>query len=86
MGSIELQKYFLDYILPELLIYVIKFFTLGIFWIGSHFHHNVFPKTDFICSCLNVLFLMMICRIPFEVVFSGIIDTTVSLFFFSVAI
>jgi uncharacterized membrane protein len=65
----ELRKYFFEHGLKELFIYFIGFVTLGIFWIGSHFHHHHTSRTDRISSWLNILFLMLICIIPFSLGF-----------------
>lgn len=66
--SVEAVKaHFLRTTLTELLIYVIGFVTLGIFWIGSHFHHHIIVTTDRISSWLNIHFLMLICTVPFSV-------------------
>jgi len=64
LNSIHLTLYFFRNTLSELFIYFISFITLGIFWIGSHFHHNLITQTDRISSWLNIFFLMMICMIP----------------------
>ncbi|ULQ56213.1 TMEM175 family protein [Flavihumibacter rivuli] len=64
-----LSRYFFEKILPELFVYMLGFVTLGIFWIGSHFHHHLITKTDRVSSWLNILFLMSICMIPFSVGF-----------------
>ena len=69
LSSSELSTHFLLYAVPDLLIYFIGFVTLGIFWIGSHFHHHHLLRTDRICSWINILFLMMICIIPFSISF-----------------
>ncbi len=66
LDSTHLTRYFLHRTLSELFIYFISFVTLGIFWIGSHFHHNLITQTDRISSWLNIFFLMMICMIPFS--------------------
>lgn len=63
----ELLQYFMDYSLFDLLIYAIGFISLGVFWISSHFHHNIISKTDKNSSWLNLIFLLVICMIPFSV-------------------
>lgn len=69
LSSVELSKYFREHTFIELFIYSIGFVTLGIFWIGSHFHHHHLVKTDWVSSWLNILFLMFICIIPFSISF-----------------
>lgn len=69
LSSIELKKYFLEHTFSELFIYFIGFITLGVFWIGSHFHHHHLQKTDRVSSWLNILFLILICIIPFAIGF-----------------
>jgi uncharacterized membrane protein len=65
----ELPHYFLNSVCPGILIYMLSFVTLGIFWIGSHFHHHLIMYTDRISSWLNIFFLMMICIVPFSASF-----------------
>lgn len=65
----ELPGYFLYHTCPEILIYMLSFVTLGIFWIGSHFHHHLIIYTDRVSSWLNIFFLMVICIIPFSASF-----------------
>jgi len=69
LDSGHLTKYFFRNTLSELFIYFISFLTLGVFWIGSHFHHNLITQTDRISSWLNIFFLMMICMIPLSAQF-----------------
>ncbi|UOK42531.1 MULTISPECIES: TMEM175 family protein [Flavobacterium] len=69
LNSIALNNYFFEHTFQELLIYFIGFVTLGILWIGSHFHHHHLMKTDRISSWLNIIFLMFICIIPFSIGF-----------------
>jgi uncharacterized membrane protein len=69
LSSTELNKYFLEHTFSELFIYFIGFITLGVFWIGSHFHHHHLQKTDRVSSWLNILFLILICIIPFAIGF-----------------
>ncbi len=66
LSNTSLTNYFLHKSLPELLIYVLSFVTLGIFWIGSQFHHHLIIYTDRVSSWLNIFFLMVICMIPFS--------------------
>jgi uncharacterized membrane protein len=61
----QFHEYFYQYLLSDIVIYLIGFLTLGIFWIGSHYHHNILLKTDRASSWLNILFLMAICMIPY---------------------
>lgn len=63
LSSKEFQTYFFQHLLSDLFIYIIGFITLGIFWIGSHYHHNILLKTDRISSWLNIAFLMITCTI-----------------------
>lgn len=63
---IELTQYFIYQTFPEILIYILGFITLGVFWIGSHFHHHLITFTDRVSSWLNIFFLMVICMIPFS--------------------
>lgn len=67
--TVSLKAYFLTTTAIELFVYAIGFITLGIFWIGSHFHHHHIKKTDRVSSWLNILFLMFICVIPFSIGF-----------------
>lgn len=64
-----LTGHFLNHTLRSLFIYMIGFVTLGVFWVGSHFHHHHLVRTDRISSWLNILFLMFICMIPFSIDF-----------------
>ncbi len=66
LSSIDLTKYFFRNTFSELFIYFLSFVTLGIFWIGSHFHHHLITQTDRISSWFNIFFLMLICIIPFS--------------------
>ena len=86
LGSKELQKYFLDHILPDLLIYVVKFSTLGIFWIGSHFI-TMYSWKPMPSIAGWISFSWWWCAGSLlQLVSSGIIDTNVSPFYFTVAI
>lgn len=67
LDKLSLLNYFTSHTLSDLLIYVIGFISLGIFWIASHFHHNIISKTDKISSWLNIAFLMVVCIIPFSI-------------------
>jgi uncharacterized membrane protein len=69
LNSADLHNYFLKHTFQELFIYLLGFVTLGILWIGSHFHHHHVMKTDRISSWLNIVFLMFICIIPFSIGF-----------------
>jgi uncharacterized membrane protein len=69
MGYDDLKHYFIEHTLRQLFIYLLGFVTLGILWIGSHFHHHHVVKTDRISSWLNILFLMFVSLIPFSVGF-----------------
>lgn len=69
LSSVELGRYFVEHTFQELFIYFLGFVTLGIFWIGSHFHHHHVMRTDRTSSWLNILFLMFVCIIPFSVGF-----------------
>lgn len=59
------RNYFFHHLSLDIFIYIIGFITLGIFWIGSHYHHNVIFRTNQFSSWLNIVFLMTICLIPF---------------------
>lgn len=67
LDAISLNNHFLTHTIQELFIYCMGFITLGIFWIGSHFHHHHVMKTDRVISWLNIIFLMFICIIPFSI-------------------
>ena len=69
LNSEHLVKYFLHNTLSELFFYFLSFVILGIFWIGSHFHHHLIVETDRVSSWFNIFFLMMICVIPFSAAF-----------------
>jgi uncharacterized membrane protein len=69
LSGAELHNYFFEHTFQELFIYFLGFVTLGILWIGSHFHHHHVMKTDRISSWLNIIFLMFICIIPFSIGF-----------------
>jgi uncharacterized membrane protein len=64
-----LVNHFKDHTWRSLFIFMIGFVTLGVFWVGSHFHHHHLVRTDRISSWLNLLFLMFICVIPFSIDF-----------------
>ena len=53
-----LVNHFKDHTWRSLFIFMIGFVTLGVFWVGSHFHHHHLVRTDRISSWLNLLFLM----------------------------
>lgn len=63
----SLHEYFFQHNLREIVTYCIGFVTMGIFWIGSHFHHHHLQKTDRVSSWINIFFLMVICLIPFTI-------------------
>lgn len=65
LSSEQFAIYFFNHLSSDIFIYIIGFITLGIFWIGSHYHHNILVKTDRISSWLNIFFLMTICLIPY---------------------
>ncbi len=65
LSSEQFGIYFFNHLSSDIFIYIIGFITLGIFWIGSHYHHNILVKTDRISSWLNIFFLMTICLIPY---------------------
>ncbi len=69
LSGADLLHYFSSHSLLDLFIYVIGFITLGVFWVGSHFHHHHLQKTDRVSSWINILFLMFICAIPFSISF-----------------
>lgn len=81
----ELNHHFFFTAIPELFIYGIGFITLGIFWIGSHYHHHHLLKTDRVSSWLNILFLMLICIIPFSIGFlRNYVHEPLSIIFYSI--
>lgn len=92
-NSEGLNRYFLEHTLPELFIYFLGFVTIGILWIGSHFHHHHVMKTDRTSDWLNILFLMFVCVIPFSLGFLlkyrhdklSIIFLSINLIFSSIA-
>ena len=57
---------FKDHVLPSLLIYGLGFIILGSFWNESHSHNHLVFKSDVLSSWLYILFLMIICIIPFS--------------------
>jgi uncharacterized membrane protein len=65
LTSAALTKYFFEKTFAELYVYFLSFTTLGFFWIGTHFHHHLIVQTDRVSSWLNIIFLMLICVIPF---------------------
>lgn len=67
LNPAQFREYFMQHLVSDIFIYVIGFVTLGIFWIGSHYHHNSIHQTDRVSSWLNILFLMTICLIPFGI-------------------
>lgn len=69
LNSVNLSNHFFEHTFQELTIYCMGFVILGIFWIGSHFHHHHVVKTDRVSSWLNIIFLMFICIIPFSISF-----------------
>src|SRR5690349_17483010 len=38
----------------SLSIYFLSFITLGIFWVGTHYHHHLILKTDKTSSWFNI--------------------------------
>ena len=60
---------FFNHTLWQLLFYFFSFIILGIFWTGSHFHHQIITETDRVSGWLNIFFLMFICVIPFSTSF-----------------
>jgi uncharacterized membrane protein len=80
----ELNNYFFKETLTELLIYIASFITLGIFWIGSHFHHHHINNTDRNSSWINIIFLMLICMVPFSTsVLKNYRQETISILFYA---
>jgi len=69
LSQADLRKYFVDTAICDFLVYFLSYIVLGIFWVGSHFHHHLITKTDRVSSWLNILFLMMISVIPFSAKF-----------------
>lgn len=65
LSSGEFSQFFFHDLAADIFIYVIGFITLGIFWIGSHYHHHIIHRTDRISSWLNIIFLMTICLVPY---------------------
>ena len=57
---------FKDHLLPSLLIYGLSFIILGSFWNESHSHNHLVFKSDVLSSWLYILFLMIVCIIPFS--------------------
>jgi len=57
---------FKEHVLPSLLIYGLGFIILGSFWNESHSHNHLVFKSDVLSSWLYILFLMIICIIPFS--------------------
>jgi uncharacterized membrane protein len=57
---------FKDHVLPSLLIYGLGFVILGSFWNESHSHNHLVFKSDVLSSWLYILFLMIVCIIPFS--------------------
>ena len=62
----NMQLMFKDHVLPSLLIYGLSFIILGSFWNESHSHNHLVFKSDVLSSWLYILFLMLICIIPFS--------------------
>jgi uncharacterized membrane protein len=54
LSSGEFMHFFYHDLAADIVIYVIGFITLGIFWIGSHYHHHIIHCTDRISSWLNI--------------------------------
>jgi uncharacterized membrane protein len=69
LNQASLRSYFSSTTLPDFLVYFISYIVLGLFWVSSHFHHHLIIGTNRISSWLNILFLMMICVIPFSAKF-----------------
>jgi uncharacterized membrane protein len=65
--SIEnMQIMFKHHVFPSLMIYGLSFIILGSFWNESHSHNHLVFKSDVLSSWLYILFLMLICIIPFS--------------------
>ncbi|MBI3676908.1 MAG: DUF1211 domain-containing protein [Proteobacteria bacterium] len=56
----------IQHIAPKLLTYLMSFLTLGIFWVGQQTHHSFLSRSDRAYSWINIVFLMLICLVPFS--------------------
>jgi uncharacterized membrane protein len=62
----NMKLMFKDHVFPSLLVYGLSFIILGSFWNESHSHNHLVFKSDVLSSWLYILFLMLICIIPFS--------------------
>jgi uncharacterized membrane protein len=62
----QLIDYFYDKEIPAFIVFFISFILLGIFWIGNHYYQSLILNTNRFHIFLNILFLSIICIIPFS--------------------
>ncbi len=51
---------------PRLLVFMLSFLTLGIFWMGQQAQLNYLDRADRDLTWLHLLFLFLICLMPFS--------------------
>ncbi len=61
-----LFNYFENKFIHDFFIFFIAFVLLGILWIGNHYYQSLIINTNRFVSFLNILFLSVICVIPFS--------------------
>jgi uncharacterized membrane protein len=66
LSAEEMYTMFNEHLLKSLLIYGLSFIILGSFWNESHSHNHLVFKSDMLSSWLHILFLMIVCIIPFS--------------------
>ena len=66
LSAEKMHAMFSDHLLKSLLIYGLSFIILGSFWNESHSHNHLVFKSDVLSSWLHILFLMIVCIIPFS--------------------
>jgi uncharacterized membrane protein len=53
-------------LLPALGTYAVSFVSLGVFWVGHHNMYHAIRRADRVLLCLNILFFMVVCLLPFS--------------------
>jgi uncharacterized membrane protein len=66
LSAEEMYTMFNEHLLKSLLIFGLSFIILGSFWNESHSHNHLVFKSDMLSSWLHILFLMIVCIIPFS--------------------
>jgi uncharacterized membrane protein len=64
-GESDLAHHLVD-LLPQLLVYLLSFITLGIFWVGQQTQLNNLTRSDRHLTWLHLAFLFLVTLLPFS--------------------